>query len=164
MSYLSYYYQIDKFIKNPKEKELQNISSISNNLSKSQYKLLMEIREQKLSLQYLFQKVKEDMPKLEKFIIDSKYREKLLNLPYYSQERYELFDIFGLEKIVKEKIGVPENAAIKFEKVKCSKKCNHNHQYFYAYYWNSTTKKLRKKYIGKQLPEPFKFKITYSLE
>jgi hypothetical protein len=40
----------------------------------------------------------------------------------------------------------------------------HNHEYFYAYYWNSTTKKLRKKYIGKELPEPYKFTITYSME
>src|SRR5215211_5653319 len=128
---ISYYDQIDRFIKNPEEeiKELQTISTIYNDLPKSQYKLLMNVRKQKLSPEYLFQKVKEDMPKLEKFIIDSKYREKLQNSPYHSQERYELFDIWGLEKLVKEKIGIPENAIIKFEKVKCSKQCNHNHQY-----------------------------------
>jgi len=166
MYYISYYDQIDKFIKNPKEeiKELRTLSTIYNDLPKSQYKLLMDIREQKRSPEYLFQKLKDDMPKLEKFIIDSKYRKKLENSPYHSKEHYELFDIYGLERIIKEKIVIPVNAIIKYEKVKCSKKCNHNHQYFYAYYWDSNTKKLRKKYIGKKLPEPFKFKITYSIE
>ena len=159
--YIESYY--DKLLKNSEEesKKLQNISTNSNNLSKTRCKLLNEIREQNLSSQNLFQKVKEDMPKLEKFIIDSKYRDKLLNSSYHSQEHYEFSDIMGLKRIIKEKIGIPSNATIKYEKVKCSKKCNHNHQYFYAYYWNPTRKKLMKKYIGKELPEPFKFKITY---
>ena len=103
------------------------------------------------------------MPKLVRFIMDDKYRKKLENslIPFSNPE---LFDILGLEKIVKEKIGIPENATIKYEKVKCSKDCIHNHEYFYAYYWDSNTKKLRKKYIGKELPAPFKFIITYSME
>ena len=104
------------------------------------------------------------MPKLVKFIKDSKYR-KTTELSYDSlQERYELHDIFGLEKIVKEKIGIPENSTFKYEKIKCSKKCNHSHKYFYAYYQDSNSKKLKKKYIGKQLPEPFNFRITYTIE
>jgi hypothetical protein len=119
---------------------------------------------EKYSPSNICDKIKEDMPKLERYIIDSTYRKKLLDSPYLSQEYHEFFDILGLEKIIKEKIGIPENATIKYEKVKCSRKCIHNHQYFYAYYWNPTTKKLKKKYIGKELPEPFKFKITYSIE
>jgi hypothetical protein len=98
------------------------------------------------------------MPKLERFIKDDKYRKKLKN-SFYPYHNPELFDILGLQELVKEKIGIPENATIKYEKIKCSKDYIHYHQYFYAYYWNPTTKKLRKKYIGKELPEPFTFRI-----
>ena len=31
------------------------------------------------------------------------------------------------------------------------------HKYFYAYFWDSKFKKLKKKYIGKHLPPPFNF-------
>lgn len=119
--------------------------------------------QEKYSLSHLSQKIKEDMPKLERFIKDDKYRKKLEN-SLYPRYNPELFDILGLENLVKQKIGIPENATIKYEKVKCSRDCIHNHEYFYAYYWNPITKKLRKKYIGKELPEPFKFTITYSME
>jgi len=133
-------------------------------LTPTQLNLVKNIRQEKRSPQFLLQKVKEDMPKLEKFIIDKEYRKKLLCSLYPSQEYYEFFNIHGLEKKIKEKIGVPENAIIKYEKVKCFKDYIHDHQYFYAYYWDSNIKKLKKKYIGKELPEPFKFKITYSIE
>ena len=56
--YIESYY--DKLLKNSEEesKKLQNISTNSNNLSKTRCKLLNEIREQNLSSQNLFQKVK----------------------------------------------------------------------------------------------------------
>ena len=160
---ISYYDKIDTFLKNSNKKEdkvFQNNSKLNNSRDNQ---LTDDDNQEKYSLPYLCQKLKEDMLKLEKFIKDNEYREKLQKslYPYHNPE---LFDILGLEKIIKEKIGIPENATIKYEKVKCSRECIHDHQYFYAYYWDSNTKKLRKKYIGKKLPEPFKFKITYSIE
>ena len=102
--------------------------------------------QEKYSLASLSQKLKEDMPKLERFIKDDKYRKKLEN-SFYPRYNPELFDIVGLEKIIKQKIGIPENATLKYEKVKCSRKCIHDHQYFYAYYWNSNTKKVTEVYL-----------------
>jgi hypothetical protein len=164
---LSYYDGIDSFLKNNKDDtdlHPQKNGSFNSKLTNQRKDLVKVIKQEKYSPAMLSQKIKEDMPKLERYIKDEKYRKKLLSSLSPSQEYYEFFDIYGLEKIIQEKIGIPENATIKYEKVKCSRKCIHNHQYFYAYYWNPTTKKLRKKYIGKKLPEPFKFKITYSIE
>ena len=163
---ISYYDKLDTYLKNSNKKEdeiLHNQSSYNFKLTNSQDNQLMDDdNQEKYSLASLYQKLKEDMPKLERFIRDDKYRRKLEN-SFYPYHNPELFDIYGLEKIVKQKIGIPENATIRYEKVKCSKHCIHNHQYFYAYFWDSNTKKLRKKYIGKQLPELFKFKISYNL-
>lgn len=165
----SYYDGIDPFLLKNKKNDntdlnLPNESSIFKltNHNQQNNDLVKAIEQEKYSPAMLSEKIKEDMPKLERYIKDKEYRQKLDNslYPYHNPE---LFDILGLEKIVKEKIGIPENANIKYEKVKCSKCCMHNHQYFYAYYWDSTTKKLKKKYIGKQLPEPFNFTITYDI-
>ena len=58
---------------------------------------------------------------------------------YTFYENYELTDL-GLEK-VKRETKIPENSEnsiIKYENVKCSKKCKHKtHKYFYAYFWES---------------------------
>jgi hypothetical protein len=76
-------------------------------------------------------------------------------------KRNAIKKLIGLEKKVKEKIKIPENSIIKFESIKCSKKCRHKtHKYFYAYFWDPVIKKLSKKYIGKHLPYPFSFDIT----
>jgi hypothetical protein len=155
LSLSSYYDGLNNFLKksNKEEKVLQ----ITRLFEKESFF-------EKYSPSNICDKIKDDIPKLERYIKDDKYRKKLLHSLYLSQEYHELFDILGLEKLVKEKIGIPENATIKYEKVKCSNDCIHNHKYFYGYYWDSTMKKLKKKYIGKELPEPFKFKITYSIE
>ena len=164
---ISYYDEIDTLLKDSNKKKgevLHNQSSSNFKLTNSQDNpLIDDDKQEKYSLASLYQKLKEDMPKLERFIKDDKYRKKIEN-SLYPRYNPELFDIIGLEKLVKEKIGIPENATLKYEKVKCSKDCEHGHHYFYAYYWDSNTKKLRKKYIGKRLPEPFKFIITYSME
>jgi hypothetical protein len=34
------------------------------------------------------------------------------------------------------------------------KDCRHEHYYYYSYVWDCNSKKLKKKYIGKQLPLP----------
>ena len=143
----SYYDKIDTILENSNMKEdkvLQNQSYSIFKLNNSQDNELMnDDNQEKYSPAMLSQKIKEDMPKLERFIKDDKYRKKLEN-SFYPRYNPELFDILGLEKIVKEKIGIPENATIKYEKVKCSKVCKHDHEYLYAYYWDSKTKKLRK--------------------
>ena len=54
---------------------------------------------------------------------------------YAFYENYELIDLLGLEKKVKEKLKIPENSTIKYESIKWSKKCRHKtHQYFYVYF------------------------------
>jgi hypothetical protein len=111
--------------------------------------------------EYLYMKLKEDMPKLERFFKDKEYRNELLSSDYHSYEYYQLTDLFGLEKRVKEKLGIPINSFIRYERIKCSKRCNHkSHQYFYAYFWDSNLRKLKKKYVGKKLPFPFSFKVS----
>ena len=97
-----------------------------------------------------------DNSRLEKFIANKQYRNELLETSRVSQlcvEFYEFRELTKFEKMVKEKLKVPPNANIRYDKVKCSKDCKHDHKYFYAYFWDSVERKLKKKYIGKKLPE-----------
>ena len=74
---------------------------------------------------------------------------------YTSLENIHLENILEQDKKVKEKLNLPENCTIRYEKVKCSKNCKHDtHRYYYAYIWDCNSKKLKKKYIGKELPLP----------
>jgi hypothetical protein len=155
--------------------QLNNLECIIPN-----YKLTRKIKnliirgsnEEELKPEYLYFKLKKDMPKLEKYIQDPEYRKKLegeeqdSGIEYSTfYENYELMDLLGLEKKVKEKLKIPENSTIKYESIKCSKKCRHKtHRYFYAYFWDPVIKKLRKKYIGKHLPYPCSFDITIRKE
>jgi hypothetical protein len=67
---------------------------------------------------------------------------------------FELENIDGQQIRLKEKLDLPQNRIIIYEKVRCSKNCDHDtHQYYYAYIWDSNSKKS-KKYVGKQLPLP----------
>ncbi len=66
-----------------------------------------------------------------------------------------LITLDTVKQKIKENLGLPKNSSIRYDKVKCSKNCNHNdHYYFYAYWWDPIIKKMRKKYIGKNLPIP----------
>jgi hypothetical protein len=52
--------------------------------------------------------------------------------------------------------SVPENATIRQEYIRCGKTpCYHEKHgpYYYAYWKDSETKKLKKKYIGSHMPE-----------
>ena len=51
--------------------------------------------------------------------------------------------------------SIPENATIRKEYVKCGKQiCQQNHgPYYYAYWKDSESKKLKKKYIGVHMPK-----------
>ena len=51
--------------------------------------------------------------------------------------------------------SIPENATIRKEYIKCGKEiCQHEHgPYFYAYWKDPESKKLKKKYIGDRKPE-----------
>ena len=109
-------------------------------------------------------KLLRDSDNLEKFYTDKEYRRRLVSsssaadgyyFPSYSSEYFELENIYEQEKKLKDKLNLPQNSTIRYEKVKCSKNCIHNtHKYYYAYIWDSNSKKLKKKYIGKQLPLP----------
>jgi hypothetical protein len=101
-------------------------------------------------------KLLQDSDNLEKFYRDKEYRNKLeLEARYPSLEYVQLENILEQAKKVKEKLNLPENSTIKYEKIKCCKDCKHNtHRYYYAYFWDCNSKKLKKKYIGKQLPLP----------
>jgi hypothetical protein len=83
------------------------------------------------------------------------YRNSLASASYPSSEYFELENIYKQEEKVKQRLNLPQNSLIRYDKVKCSKHCKHNnppHQYYYAYIWDSCSKRLQKKYIGKQLP------------
>lgn len=142
-----------------------------NKLFSSHYdrKYMTDIHQQEFEIDPIsvYRWQRENMPKLERFYIDQKYKEELeeYNLEkLYHRENSELVNIRNLERLVKQKIGIPANAIIKYEKVKCSKTCIHDtHKYFYAYYQDSLSKKLKKKYIGKKLPFPISFKITMTI-
>jgi hypothetical protein len=105
---------------------------------------------------HTLKKLIQDIDNLEKFYSDKEYRNKLESAATYpSLEYVQLDNIFEQDKKVKEKLNLPENSTIRYEKVRCCKDCRHDtHQYYYAYFWDSTSKKLRKKYIGKELPLP----------
>jgi hypothetical protein len=103
----------------------------------------------------MLKKLIQDIDNLEKFYRDKEYRNKLESASYLSSEYFELERIYQQEEKVKGKLNLPQKCTIRYEKVKCSKKCKHNtHQYYYAYIWDCNSKKLKKKYIGKQLPLP----------
>jgi len=157
--YSSYYDRIGNSAEIDSENynQLNNLESIIPN-----YKLTRKIKNlikrrdnEELEPEYLYFKLKQDMPKLEKYIKDSKYRKELerdenLGIGYSLYQNYELMDLLGLEKKVKEKLKIPENSTIKYENIKCSKKCRHKtHQYFYAYFWDPVIKKLKKKLYWK---------------
>jgi hypothetical protein len=103
----------------------------------------------------MLQKSLKDIEDLEKFYKDREYRKTLESAMYPSLEHCQLENIEQQQEKVKEKLGIPQNSTIKYQKVKCSRDCRHTtHLYFYAYIWDSTSKKLKSKYIGKQLPLP----------
>jgi hypothetical protein len=104
---------------------------------------------------YLLQKSLKDIEDLERFYKDKEYRNTLESATYLSSEYFQLENIEKQEEKLKEKLGIPQNSIIKYQKVKCSKDCRHaEHWYYYAYIWDSTSKKLKSRYIGKQLPLP----------
>jgi hypothetical protein len=104
---------------------------------------------------HILKKLLLDMDNLDKFYTDMEYKNKLKSARYLSSEYFELERIYEQEQKVKEKLNLPQNCTIRYEKVKCCKDCRHNtHQYYYAYIWDCDSKKLKKKYIGKQLPLP----------
>jgi hypothetical protein len=51
--------------------------------------------------------------------------------------------------------SIPENATVRKEYIKCGKKfCEQKHgPYYYAYWKDPETKKLKKKYIGNHMPK-----------
>jgi hypothetical protein len=51
--------------------------------------------------------------------------------------------------------SIPENATIRKEYIKCGKEnCQHKHgPYYYAYWKDPETKKLKKKYLGDHMPK-----------
>jgi hypothetical protein len=106
---------------------------------------------------YQIEKSLEDIRNLERYYSDREYRDRLVSAHYLSSEYFELERLYEQEAKLKEKLNLPQNTLIRYEKVKCSKDCEHTsppHQYYYAYIWDphSKCKKLKKKYIGKQLP------------
>lgn len=118
-------------------------------------KLLKQANVNRSNPRYLLQKLLKDIEDLERFYKDKEYRNKLESAIYPSLEYFQLENIGKQEEKLKEKLGIPQSSTIKYQKVRCSKDCRHTtHWYYYAYIWDSTSKKLKSKYIGKQLPLP----------
>ena len=107
MYYSSYYDRIGKKAKTNKNyNKFNNLESIIPH-----HKLTRKIKniiikrdnEEELEPEYLFLKLKEDMPKLEKYIQDPKYRKEFekeedSGIGYTFYQNYELIYILGLEK------------------------------------------------------------------
>jgi hypothetical protein len=119
-------------------------------------KILRKRREvEELNPRYRIEKAVQDLHNLERYYVDAEYRNSLLLADFPSPGYFELASIHKEEEKVKERLSLPQNSLIRYERVKCSKHCKHNnppHQYYYAFIWDSSSKKLKKKYIGKQLP------------
>src|SRR6266516_6483544 len=96
---------------------------------------------------HMLKKLLHDFETLEKFYTDKEYRNKLeYTATYPSSEYFELERIYELKEKVKEKLNLPQNCTIRYEKVKCCKDCKHDtHRYYYAYFGNCNSKKLKKK-------------------
>ncbi|MGA9842638.1 MAG: hypothetical protein WBQ25_10015 [Nitrososphaeraceae archaeon] len=110
---------------------------------------------EELNPRYRIEKAIQDLHNLERYYVDAEYRNGLLLADFPSSGYFELANIHKEEEKVKERLSLPRNSLIRYEKVRCSKHCTHNtpsHQYYYAYTWDSSSKRLKKKYIGKQLP------------
>lgn len=108
-----------------------------------------------------------DLATLEKMIIEHNEKKKskkslqeIVTDPIYRLET--IIQGENLEEMRKriliDVLKISPNSTITFEGVKCSKICNHKHNYFYAYYRDQG--RLRKKYIGKHLPLPYKISIS----
>jgi hypothetical protein len=94
----------------------------------------------------LLQKLLKDIEDLERLYKDKEYRDMLESAAYPSAEYCQLENIEKQEEKVKEKLSIPRSSIIKYQKVKCSKDCRHTtHWYYYAYIWDSDSKKLKSK-------------------
>ena len=71
----------------------------------------------------MLKKLLQDIDNLEKFYTDREYRNKLESASYLYSEYFELERIYEQDRKVKEKLNLPENSTIKYEKVKCCKDC-----------------------------------------
>jgi len=110
-------------------------------------------KEQSNPLKNTLSKLIQNIDILEKYYGDKEYRDRLDKAEYLSSDYFQLEKIEEQQEKIKEKLSLPQNSIIRYEKVKCSKNCIHDtHRYYYAYIWDGNSKKLKKRYIGKQLP------------
>jgi hypothetical protein len=72
---------------------------------------------------HVLTKLRQNIDNLEKFYTDREYRNKLESASYLSSEYFELERIYEQDRKVKEKLNLPENSTIKYEKVKCCNDC-----------------------------------------
>jgi hypothetical protein len=114
---------------------LTKLQEIASKLEKRSS--LSSISDQK----YILRKLLQDSDNLERFYKDKEYRERI------SSDHFELDHLYEQDRRLKQRLNLPENSTIVFEKVKGS-----NRGYYYAYFWNPELKKLKKRYIGKSLP------------
>jgi hypothetical protein len=121
---------------------LTKLQEIANKLEKRSSS--SSISDQKHTLRKLLQ----DSDNLERFYKDKEYREQLVSQAKYpSLEYVQLENICEHDRKLKQRLNLPENSTIVFEKVKGS-----NRSYWHAYFWIPQLKKLKKRYIGKSLP------------
>jgi uncharacterized protein with HEPN domain len=110
-------------------------------------------KEQSNPLKHTLSKLIQNIDILEKFYSDKEYRDRFDKAEYLSSDYFQLEKIEEQQEKIKQKLSLPRNGIIRYEKVRCSRNCIHDtHRYYYAYIWDGESKKLKKKYIGKQLP------------
>ncbi|MGE0243389.1 MAG: hypothetical protein AB7F53_05960 [Nitrososphaeraceae archaeon] len=114
--------------KNYYEKELKrNKLSLEDNL-KNGVKILEESHKTTNS-EYWYNINKENDPKF---------------IPWITNP-LQLITLDTIKQKIKENLQLPRKSSIIYDKVKCSKTCQHNnHYYFYAYWWDPSKKNNRK--------------------
>ena len=102
--YESYYDRIGKFLKFGNKEEEYKLKSMfySSRIDKLMSKR-REMDKQERDPEYLYQRIKEDLPKLERLYKDPKYRKEMEEPHFkgytFSIPRYEFTDVLGLERL-----------------------------------------------------------------
>ena len=92
-------------------------------------------KEESNPLKNTLNKLIQDIDSLEKYYGDKEYRDRPEKAEYLSSDYFQLEKIVKQQEKVKEKLSLPRNGIIRYEKIKCSKNCIHDtHRYCYAQY------------------------------
>jgi len=78
-------------------------------------------KEQSNPLKNTLNKLIQNIDILEKFYSDKEYRVRLDKAEYLSSDYFQLEKIEEQQEKIKEKLSLPQNSTIRYEKVRCSR-------------------------------------------